>query len=201
MHIIGVEGISFSGKTLLVKAIKNNLRNVGIIEEYGVYAGGAKNFPFPASFNRKEVLQLLNFFLKLELQRYKDLISLQREKSYKTLLIDRTVLSLMAFQYAIRFITKIDTYKEALKMIRRKRTCIPDHIIYLAISPQTARERFMVYKGQPDDLFVDSFFNSKLIEFYQQYAPSLFDIPIITINAEKSSQNVFQDALELISRI
>lgn len=138
---VGIEGMVGAGKTTLFRALVNN--GIVGVEEYWEYAQklGISFPPQPRSVS--EAKNNFEFFLGLEKKRRTDLDLVVGPEESTTVILDRTYLTLVAFEAGIRALTEIDifdwsferTLEEMNNLIR------PDHILFLKLNPKEALER------------------------------------------------------------
>ena len=129
-----LEAASFSGKTTLAKSLQNY--GIRTVQEYARYANAAKKFP-PLPFKTMdEAKESTPFFINLESDRCKKAIRLF-EKTGKPVLMDRGLLSCLAFQFSVEKLhpEQNSAYQHSLELVynayQRKDIFEPTSIIYL----------------------------------------------------------------------
>lgn len=190
------EGSSFSGKTTVSnELIKHNPDRYKLIQEYVVYAGGSDKFPPYPPKDKKEALSNLEFFLNLERKRHQDMEEF-KGKPYM-MVMDRSVITLLGFRYAQKYLIGLDVFTEARDIIKNEPELAPDFIFYMQSSDEDIASR-KKESGRPvGDLFVDPEFNSHLRKFFR-WLEDQKEYPIITIDTAKPIEQVKDEVVKLV---
>lgn len=187
MIIIGFEGLIRSGKTTITKKVSKEL-NGFLIPEYGIYTDGSSVFPkFPAK-SMSDAISSIDFFIKIEEIRLKDI----EESSSEIIIVDRTYLTCLAFDYAASKYASIDFFNKSLIAWKSAKKICPDIVVYLDVSDKNLNIRLSHRKNQYLSHFYNSKFNKYMREFYRSQK-------LITINANKPINKVVIDVLKVVN--
>lgn len=182
------EGTSFAGKTTSAKELESyRPERYKLIEEYVVYAGGSKNFPPYPPKDKKEALSNLEFFLNLERKRHEDIERIKSDGS--VVVMDRSVVSLLGFRYAQKYLAGIDIFVEARDIIKNEPYLAPDFIFYLAVSDKGIQKRLQDSQRPVGELFIDKDFNGHIRKFFD-WLQDQKEYPIIRIDTERDPEEV-----------
>jgi len=180
-RIVAVEGVVHSGKTTLCTTLRGQpflADNIHFLPEYSAYAKDLGGFPV-CPMTSVEALKSLVFFLRLEERRFRSI-----PQDVGLVVLDRSVLSLLAFDYALeRFYgSKMKVFQETLRRVNHE--WIPEVCLYLEISDETqmARHGFDNFHYEP--LLLDPGFNAYLREFYSRIRYYFPRIEMVRINGE-----------------
>ncbi len=199
MKKITLEGTSFAGKTTLAKEIEaHNPERYKMVKEYSEYAGGSANFPSFPPKNKEEALRNLEFFLNLERKRHVDMES-YKDKSY-VMVMDRSVVSLLGFEFAQKYLGGLDIFCEAKEIIRQEPNLAPDLVVYLQTDDENIKSRLKESQRKVGDLFVDPEFNRQLRIFFE-WLSARKEYPIIKIDTNKDINTVRSELLKLTDEI
>jgi thymidylate kinase len=165
--IIGFDGLVRAGKTSLINKLANKL-NATIIDEYKGYAYKAGfRFPkFPPKSYKRAIISSI-FFMNVEKERVADLNKLIK-KHKKIILVDRTCLSCIAFDYAANHFTNLDTFSEVQKRWSGVTRIIPNLIFFMDVSQENLKKRAIANNDVFPSHFFDSKFNGYMVEFFKQ---------------------------------
>ncbi len=196
MYVIGIEGLVRAGKSTLVKWLAEFL-NAGVVEEYGMYikrtGTGFPSFPF---VSYKAALSASMMFFDIEERRLADL---KRIKDKGIILVDRTYLSCLGFDYAARYFTGFDTFREVENLWCAARKIELDLILFLDVSQTKLEERIASHQHLYLPHLCDPTFNRYITEFLQQRLGG--DEHIVHINADQGQDVVRHQALTHIKRL
>ncbi len=193
MYIVGFDGLVRAGKSTLLKNNLGPALNAPIIDEYGVYTKGSTSFPpFPPPSHEK-ALAASQFFIDIEKQRINDLGAYE---THDIVLVDRTYLSCLGFDYAARHITGFDTFSEVKQFWAQTQKIEPQLIIFLDVSHDSLEERIGPHKSKFLPHFYDRTFNGHMSEFFHRTCKEnpLF----IRVDADQTPNQVFMTVLDII---
>lgn len=195
MYIIGVEGLIRAGKSTLVNWLSAEL-SAPIVEEYGEYIKrSGTSFPIFPPTSYKAAIAASQKFIGIEQQR---LLSLDSVGKAKIVLIDRTYLSCVGFDYAARHFTGFDTFEEVEHLWRASPKIEPDLTFFLDVSQGKLEERVLPHRHLYLPHFCDADFNKHITEFLHHKASR--DKGIIHISADQSQDEVKHQALQYIKK-
>ncbi len=140
MKIIAVEGSVFAGKSTLINQLATRLDAI-VIQEYGVYLKGSHAFPAFPPKTRSDAIAADHFFMQVEKLRLDDLRRSMASQVKQFVLIDRTYLTCLAFDYAAKMITKFDVDAEVSGLWAKSEKIEPDAWIYLKADAATIASR------------------------------------------------------------
>jgi thymidylate kinase len=199
MKKLALEGTSFSGKTTLAKELaRYNPNRYKMVEEYVSYAGGSQNFPSYPPKNRREALSNLDFFLNLERQRHTDIEKYKDESCI--VVMDRSVISLLGFRFAERYIGGLNIFCEAKAIIQQEPQLAPDIIVYLHATDIQIEQRRQKSHRRVGDMFVNSDFNYQLRRFFD-WLIAQREYLIITIKTDKLIEKVKKELIVMADQV
>lgn len=189
--VVAIEGIVHAGKSTLHKRLSEKHEEITCIGEYVEYA--TEKFPAPPrSLEEARVARL--YFLNLELLR----VNSTYERG-RIILLDRSILSILAYHFAIERLTGLLCYKASLLRFCDEDWMFPDSCLYLDISDETLYSRHKAEKGNYQRILLNKAFNGYLRRFYEEVAPVEFPyLAVRRIDASQSQENVESEALEVI---
>lgn len=190
--IVGIEGCSFAGKTTLQNSLKS-YDNFRVIDEYGSYTKGSAAFPAYPPKSYQEALDASRFFIDVEKERLKDFEIMQLNNKFDFVFLDRTYLTCLAFDYAVRHFTHFDTYNTVVDMWRHTQKIEPDFLLYMNVSQETIRRRISFRKSKCPDHLMHPEFNHHFKDFFDV---NLFGKTIKHIDANQSKKQVLEQALK-----
>lgn len=140
--IIAIEWISGSWKTTIAKTIANKLWLIHIWESFN-FLNINESFPDVDINSNKALNSNHNLLLDLEMRKNKQIIS--SILSSKDIIIERTFLTLLYTELALKDLNKYSNY-EVLKskidlLISSWEIILPDFIFFLKTNPNIAKER------------------------------------------------------------
>lgn len=168
MITIGIEGPSFAGKSTLSKLMDNQLLLRGyksmLFPCYmqSIDVAEKLSMPMDQFVTLEEEVRALKIFLQIESNRKKSI----QEKSYLDFVIlDRTVFTLLAHNYALEAMTKNNFYKTACSLISDQiaNVIVPDIIIYVDTNQEELNRR---YPLEEKTIFTNPEFNQLFKKFY-----------------------------------
>jgi len=176
---IAVEGPVCSGKSTLLEKIGNSTPSL-IVPEYMVYPP-IVDIPFPKlpPKTSKEAKENFLYFLEIEATRKAEHDKSRAEIRY----LDRSIFTLLAFELGSYYSSGIDIFTWAFrKIVNAKDVIVPNQIIYLDVSKETALERAKIAgMNMPKFLFSNDF-------------NSAFKSMFVALNAIKPGYVTFIDA-------
>lgn len=192
--IVAIEGLICAGKTSLLRNLKLTVDCL-TIPEYGEFIENHEQLPmFPPS-NRDQAIFASRFFARLEKRRQKELLLAKKGKSFAVL--DRSILSCLAFDFAARNFTGFDTYSEVIQIYQNEKFLQPSLYLYLEIPYQMSINRMKQRGTFSGDHFAGEEFNNLLVGFYQYF----FDLPLFfRIDASLNKQEVLRRVYMLEAR-
>ena len=194
MFLIALEGSSFAGKTTISNHLTNIYPNsIRLISEYVEYAKGSKYFP-PFPKTSQQAIDNLIFFLNLDAIRFSEI---HENPEYYSFLLDRSVLTLLAFNYALEKQYNIVCYEESYNLIVNSyRAFIPDLTIYLKIGHEELIRRFNTSRRETPNIFIDREFNFHFNNFFQLMCQRN-EFRVIALDAERTLQFVIKDVITI----
>lgn len=190
MYTIGIEGLVRAGKSTLSGYLAKKL-SARLIHEYGVYSRGSKSFPKYPPQTYSDALDSINYFIGLEALRISDILI-----EDKLVVVDRTYLTCLAFDYAARHFTGFDIYETARNSWAVANRIEPDIIIFLDVSDNELDIRITPDKHKYLPHFYQPNFNSLMRQFY--LLESEKDNRIVQLNANQSIDCVQAKSLQVI---
>lgn len=187
--IIGIEGLVFAGKTTLSENLGQNLSAV-IVREYGHYTGGSKSFPKYPPDSYRAAIEASRFFIDIEQERIRVLKGLLLD-SPKYIVVDRTYITCLAFDYAAKLFTGFDTYDEVYELWQQADKIMTDITIYLNVSDTEIMRRVPLRKSKCPDHLLDPEFNKQIRRYLQGQN-------VVTVNADQSKRQVLEEVVKLV---
>ncbi len=195
-----LEGSSFAGKTTIARGIERQEPEVfKAVQEYVFYAGGSEKFPSFPPKNKEEALKNLEFFVNLERKRHEDIQKIQEEKN-KIVVMDRSVITLLGFEFVQRYFSGIDIFREAKELLKSEPELAPDFILWMDVSQESVKKRLKASQRKIGKLFVDKDFNENLRKFFN-WLKEHEEYPMVRVDAEKSIEEVQKDVTDIIKKI
>lgn len=198
-NVIGIEGVSFAGKSTLLKNF-GTLSNISIIREHDEYIGGGQNFPPPAH-DYLTARTNREFFIDLDILRWRDVAQALIEKD--TVIVERGPLSCMAYIYAARHFTEFDILDDLFifydDVFTRNEIDHPTGYIYLDVSINTIHKRYAEI-DYDFGLLVDKKMVALMKEFYEFYFSQIPENRWIRINSDGTTDYVFQQAISFVNK-
>lgn len=193
--IIALEGLVHAGKSTLLQNISDRFTNVKCIREYCDFSKDRlPTFPLTiedASNSRK-------LFLKLEILRARNITD-----QYETIILDRSILSVLAYHYAVEMITqgKISSFHDSIVSFLDENWLIPQLCVYLEVSDEDIKQRHKGDHGYYQDTLLDPEFNSQIRKFYYDAMPIYLPfIKISYIDTKKPKEAVLNEVIKTIKK-
>ena len=137
--IIGIEGVSCTGKTALAAALAAALGNPPVIGCYYHCAPDPAQLPNPETTTGEEQLAGLQMLLRVEKLRYDK--AMTAISSGGDVILDRSVDTLLAHTHAIGRLHRFDVDDDARTLVQSHKVIIPDLTILLHAHPDTLSHR------------------------------------------------------------
>ena len=182
--IIGIEGLVFAGKTTLSENLGQSLP-AAIVHEYGFYAGGSKSFPKYPPESYRAAIKASQFFINIEQERINVLRGFLSD-SPEYVVVDRTYMTCLAFDFAAKMFTGFDTYDEVYNLWQRADKIETDVTIYLDVSDAEIMKRVPLRKSKCPDHLLDPEFNRQIRQYLQRQK-------VFMVNADQSKRQVLQE--------
>jgi thymidylate kinase len=180
--VIGFDGLVRAGKTTLVNKLAC-IFEAAVVGEYKGYAlkSGSRFPKFPPESYAKAIEASI-FFMDLEKQRVVDLNNYMLSNK-KIILVDRTCLSCLAFDYAANYFTNLETFPEVQKLWSDTPRIIPDLTFFMDVSQTNLKNKdnFPLH-------FLDKKFNRYMVNFFKQECKK--NKHMIRINANQKPEMV-----------
>lgn len=192
MFIIGIEGLVRAGKSTLSSYLGKTLQ-AKIIPEYGVYTKGSAAFPQYPPATLEEALAAIKFFIGIEQLRVNDL-----PIGHEIVIVDRTYLTCLAFDYAANHFTEFDIYKESHRLWREATKIEPDLLIFLDVSDEELNRRIAPDKHVYLPHFYQPEFNYHIREFFTNLIDN--NHRVVKIDANQNPTAIEQEVLLLTQR-
>ncbi|HLD03647.1 MAG TPA: hypothetical protein VJC17_02650 [Candidatus Dojkabacteria bacterium] len=195
---VALEGSARAGKTTILEAFYQ--RQGIIIKEYNRYLYDlGKLLPeFPPS-SKESAKQNALLFMNLEFQRN---IDLKKNLSAGKALLDRSIFSQIAFEYASSKYTEfnIADWLEDFIIKNAKKVVLPKHIIFLDVSAKTARERNEKATHKIKNFLLEDKFNQGYNGFFYILKKNYPDF-ITLIDVDKNKEQMTNSTLNIIGMI
>lgn len=185
--IVALEGPSYSGKSTMANIIRNRIPHSLVIDEYHVFAGGAKNFP-PLAKNAEDGMRNIKFFLDLEQKRQRSILAALESG---LVILDRSHLTCIAFEYAMCQMGIYDIWQEAERQFNAADLIKPDMVVLLNASQSTIEYRHSKDSYNIPAILVDSDFNKFFTEYFLMQASKKHAFH--TVDANQTVDNVFDE--------
>lgn len=164
--IIGVDGISYSGKTTLCNELKRT-RNFIIVDESPKFA----NVKIKITSDQNDIINNSKMTLAIEKERKKFVDNLKD----KIFVYDRSIFSFLAISFAYYKFGIIDYFEEYLYHIieglKKDEFSIPDYLIYLKIDNNELQRRITIKKKHLPDYWISRKFNL----YYNDFLSLIYD--------------------------
>lgn len=168
MLIVGVEGPSYAGKSILSVLINRHLLEQGfksmVFPCYmnSIDTATRQKMPLDQFITTDQEIEALNYFLEVESQR-KSEINLRSDLDF--VILDRTTISLRGHNYALSELTKEKFYALACELMdeRKDRIVQPEIFIYVNTLQKNLTLR---YPPMDKTLFTNSHYNDLFKKYY-----------------------------------
>lgn len=163
--IIGLEGVSCTGKTTLARALANRLGTASVVPCYYHVAPDPSLLPNPIPDDEREQLASMEVLLGLE--------ALRRDMAHRALdmgrvvILDRTVDTLLAHTYAIDRLRGLSAAETARILAIERPTIVPDITLLLVTTPTVLAERAARRPGMPS-IFYDPIFTTHFNAYFER---------------------------------
>lgn len=196
MYTIGFDGLIRAGKSTLIKRL-STLLNAGVIDEYGKYVKrlGVGFPPFPPR-SYEDAIHASRLFVEIEAQRVKDL---NAYTACKIVLVDRTYLSCLAFDFAARHYSGFDTFCEVRTMWSENVRIECDTLFFLNVSDAHLQRRVLPHRDTFLPHFYDTKFNAYLTAFLNRECDT--NVRMQRVNADKPIGVVDAEVLHHINQL
>ncbi len=188
--LVALEGVVHAGKSTIISLLQE-IKGILCIPEYIEFVESFPGFPN----NKDDVLRSWKFFLDIELRRKRFVVD-----GFPSIL-DRSVLSVMAYNYAVSRFTngKINWFDVKVESLREEGWLIPDICIYLDISDKEVARRHEMETGGYKDILLNNQFNGFIRDFYANEVLRIFpSMSMFQINAHDSIEDVFLEVVRVI---
>lgn len=185
--IIGFDGLIRAGKTSLVNKLAHVL-DAAIVEEYKSYATKfGTEFPNYPPRSRSEAIKASKFFTDLEKKRVIDLNNHISSK-HKIILVDRTSLSCLAFDYSANHFTNLGTFPEVQKLWDKTPKIVPYLNFFMDVSQANIKKRMLINNDNFPPHISEKNFNGHMVDFFKQECKK--NMYMIRINANQKPEQV-----------
>lgn len=189
LRIIALEGPVCAGKTTLLRMFAND--GYTTVSEYAEYANHGRGFPSFPPKTPKEALDNFRFFLEVEERRF-GIIQQKEFRKDDLVIIDRSVFTLLAFEYAAPAYTGFSVFNEAWEIIRNSdKVLTPFKILYLEIDDETIAQRFAQKDSFCAEVFLRPEFNAKIREFFQVCCEVMPDFFVKIENSKRTPREAY----------
>ncbi len=194
--IIAIEWISGSWKTTIAKRIANKLWLIHIWESFN-FLNIDESFPDVDINNNESLNNNHNLLLELEIRKNKQIIS--SILSSKDIIIERTFLTLLYTELALKDLSKYNNY-EVLKskidlLISSWEIILPDFIFFLKTNPNIAKERINERFWKTKHFFTDE---NTLNSLYNNLFSIIEDNDLLKNIEYEIIENNWRDDLEKV---
>ena len=203
--IIGIDGISYSGKTTLCNIINKTNNKMIIVDESPKFS----NTKIQISNNVSSILKNAKVTLEIEKSRGKYV----KEFIGKTFfLFDRTIFSFVAISYAYYENEMVDYFnrylEEIINGIEREEYLVPDYFVFLKIDKNELIKRIAKRKKNLPNYWLSENCNNsinhileKRYNFYKEKNRCLTSEELMEISSEKLSKIKKEEIIVLLRRM
>ena len=200
--IIGIDGISYAGKTTVCNEIEKTNKDIVIVSESPKFA----NKEIHISTSNNSILENAKVTLEIEKRRT---IYVKDFLDKELFLFDRSVFSFLAISYAY-YKTKIINYfndyvDNIINGIEAGEYLVPDYLLYLSISSEELKRRMQIHKKHLPDYWTSEVFNDSIDEilkivndFYTKNKRSISKEELFQIEASRLTKIEKERVVELI---
>jgi len=169
-----------------------------IVNEYGYYVKLLNLFPpsFPPR-SCVENLEAAKFFIDIEKRRLVDLEN-DRYDQEGIVLVDRTYLSCLGFEFAAQHITGLAVYKDVERLWLSFHKIEPDITVFMDVSQVELEKRIAHFRDRFLPHFYDRIFNTYLTDFFRNEATKSHQF--VRVDANTESDIVQEEILAIIRR-
>ncbi len=199
--IIAIEWISGSGKTTISHMIQEKLWLSHVWESFH-FLRDWDSIPIVDEKDAKNTLEKKHNFL-LELEKRKNQFLLWKILLWNDIIMERTVLTLLYTELAIKNLWKYSDYSSLIKkidkLINSWEIILPDYIFFLRTNPNIAKNRIMNRNWKTSDFFSNE---NTLIELNNTLFTLISDDNFIkNINYEIIENNWLDDIEHIVNLI
>lgn len=149
MIILGIEGPSHAGKSTFVELIRDKLNEIGYsVISFPCYMDSINQverarIPVDTSISIKDEMNALALFIQVEKSRRN---YIKNNRNLDVVILDRTFITLLAHNYAMTKLTKIDFYKPTLNLLTRHfhELVLPDFFVYINTAQKIMNKRYPI---------------------------------------------------------
>lgn len=189
--IIGIEGVSCTGKTTLATALAKRIDRSLVIPCYFHSVSDPTKLPPPVAENEHAQLAGLRAFLNVEEARRDQ--ALAGCADGRIVILDRTVDTLLAHTQAVGRLQGFDVDETARQIMHQRRVAVPDVTLLLTARFEVLRARAVRRRGMPE-IFYDARFTTTFMEHFLD--------PIsracITLDGEQPAPALLDNALDVL---
>jgi thymidylate kinase len=157
--IYALEGTVHSGKTTLLRYIQNRHTELQTLDEYIEYT--TSGFP-SAPTNLIEASEAVGFFLDIDRLRSLEI------RQHGSVILDRSVLSILGYEFAIdKMFPSVNYWDATLQVLRDQDWTWPEVCVYLKIDDPTLAYRHSLIGIDYQPILLNSEFNQYLRQFYE----------------------------------
>lgn len=193
--IIGLEGVSCTGKTTLARALAERLGASTVIPCYYHAAPDPSIIPDPAVTSEADQLHSLAVHLDIEELRWERAHAALRRGD--RVVLDRTVDTLLAHLRAVGVMTGLDANHEARTMVEariaRQRAVVPSATLLLRADDATVAGRARSRVGMPAIYYDPAFTTGFLTHFVNPITPR-----VVPVDASLPAEQVLDVACRLL---
>lgn len=163
--VIAFDGLVRAGKTSLIKRLSHTF-HAPIVGEYKSYATkfGTEFPPYPPR-SYEEAMAASIFFIDLEQKRIADLNDLLFKN--KIILVDRTSLSCLAFDYSANHFTNFGTFNEVEKLWNDSLKIMPNLSFFMDVSQENLKKRMLIEQDNFPPHISDKDFCDHMVVFFK----------------------------------
>lgn len=189
--IIGIEGVSCVGKTTLASALAQRLGTATVIPCFYHSVADPATLPPPVAQTGRAQLESLVAFLDVEADRRKR--ALVAQAAGRTVVLDRTVDTLMAHTEAVSRLMGFDTDADAREIVRDRPVTVPDLTLILTARFEILRRRAACPPAMPEILYGPRFATHFIDHFRHPIAPVC-----VVLDAEQPLPALLERALHAL---
>ncbi|MGH3697669.1 MAG: hypothetical protein ACRDRX_27435 [Pseudonocardiaceae bacterium] len=189
--IIGIEGVSCTGKTTLAVALAERIDRSLVIPCYFHSVADPSTLPPPVAENERAQLAGLRAFLDVEQVRRDQ--ALAGCADGRTVILDRTVDTLLAHTRAVGRLQGFDADETARQITRQRRVAVPDVTLLLTARFAVLRVRAVRRRGMPE-IFYDARFTGAFMEHFVDPISRV----CITLDGEQPAPALLDNALDVL---
>lgn len=162
--IIGIEGVSCTGKTTLATRLAEHL-NAAVIGCYYHCAPSPASLPTPDMTSSDQQLRAVAMLTRIEARRHQ--LAQAALTAGNTVILDRTIDTILAHAHAVGRLHGYDCDAEARQIVLDAPILIPDLTILLTAPPSVLTARASQRTGMPE-LFYNPVFTGHFNDYFNQ---------------------------------